>query len=80
MACQQDRLAIRRELGDRHGEAESLRNLGDALRAVGYDLQAQGAWRRALAICDELQIPEAEKIRERLATLPSQVAEASGSM
>jgi tetratricopeptide (TPR) repeat protein len=80
MACQQDSLAIRRELGDRHGEAESLRNLGDALRAVGYDLQAQGAWRRALAICDELQIPEAEKIRERLATLPSQVAEASGSM
>jgi hypothetical protein len=69
--CQQDSLAIYRELGDRHGEAEALRDLGDALRAVGRDLEAGSAWQETLAICQELHIPEADGIRERLATLPS---------
>src|SRR5256885_12695786 len=35
IACLQDSLSIFRELGDRHGEAEALRDLGDALRATG---------------------------------------------
>jgi tetratricopeptide (TPR) repeat protein len=75
ISCQQDSLTIFRELGDRHGEAESLRDLGDALRAVGRYLQAGVAWQEALAICEALQIPEADEIRDRLAALPTQVPE-----
>jgi hypothetical protein len=66
-------------VGNRLDEAETLRDLGDALRAVGRDLEAAAAWREALAICEELQIPEANEIRDRLATLPSENVEPSGS-
>jgi tetratricopeptide (TPR) repeat protein len=75
IAYQQDSLTLFRELGNRHDEAETLRDLGDALRAVGRDPEAGVAWQEALAICEALQIPEADKIRDRLATLPSQIAE-----
>jgi len=71
IACQQDSLIIRRELGDRHGEAEALRDLGDALRATGRNSEAEAGWREALTICEALEIPEADEIRERLATLPN---------
>jgi hypothetical protein len=79
ITCQQDALPIFRQLGDRHGEAEALRDLGDALRAVGHDREAGTAWREALAICGALKIPEAGEIRDRLATLPPEVAEPPGS-
>ncbi len=71
IACQQDSLTIFRELGDRHGEAEALRDLGDALRATGRNSEAEAGWREALTICEALEIPEADEIRDRLATLPN---------
>ena len=71
IACQQDSLTICRELGDRRGEAEALRDLGDALRATGRSSEAEAGWREALTICEALEIPEADEIRERLATLPN---------
>jgi tetratricopeptide (TPR) repeat protein len=79
IACEQDSLTIFRELGDRHGQAEAMRDLGDALRAVGHDCQAGVVWQEALAMYGALQVPEADKIRDRLAILPSEVAEPPGT-
>ena len=75
IACHQDSLTIFRELGDRHGEAEALRDLGDALRATGRNSEAEAGWREALTICEALEIPEADEIRDRLVALPSQIAD-----
>lgn len=79
IASQRDSITLFRKLGDRHREAESLRDLGDALRAAGRDLQARTALQEALAICEALHIPEADRIRARLATLPSETAEPPAS-
>jgi tetratricopeptide (TPR) repeat protein len=59
-------LKLCRELSDQHGQAEALRDLGDALHAVDRDDQARLAWQDALAICEALQIPETDEIRARL--------------
>jgi tetratricopeptide (TPR) repeat protein len=75
IACQRDSLTIFRELGDRRGEAEALRDRGDALRATGRNSEAEAGWREALTICEALGIPEADEIRDRLVTLPSQIAD-----
>jgi tetratricopeptide (TPR) repeat protein len=79
IACHQNSLTNFHELGDPHGQAQTLGDLGDALRAVGRDQQARAAWHEGLAIWEALQIPDADNIRERLATLPSEVAEPQGS-
>ncbi len=64
------RCRILRELGDRRGQALALRDLGDALQAVGRPLQAGTAWREALSICETLRIPEADEVRTRLENPP----------
>src|SRR5439155_3843956 len=78
IACQQDSLTICRELGDRRGEAEALRDLGDALRATGRSSEAVAGWREAPTICEALEIPEADEIRDRLADLRAHAAESPG--
>ena len=78
IASQEHSLTLFREVGDRWGEAASLRDLGDALRELEHDVQAEATWQEALAICEALQISEADKIRERLAGLRSQAAEPTG--
>ena len=65
-ACYEHALRIFRSVGDRWGEAESLTDLGDSRQAVGESLQAREAWQQALAIFDDLQHPDAAKIRTRL--------------
>jgi DNA-binding SARP family transcriptional activator len=60
-------LELYRELGDRHNEALTLASIGDARQAWGEPQQARDAWRRALAILDDLQHPDAAKIRAQLA-------------
>ena len=79
IACQEESLTIFREIGYRPGEAEALRDLGDALQAVGRGQQAGAAWQDALVICETLQIPEADELRDRLATLLSEVAQPRAS-
>jgi tetratricopeptide (TPR) repeat protein len=79
IAFQQDSVTLFRELGDRWGEAASLRDLGDALRAVEHDVEAEATWQEALAICEALQISEADEIQERLVGLRPQAAEPPGS-
>jgi Transcriptional regulatory protein, C terminal len=64
-------LAIRRELGDAHCEAESLRELGESLRELGRLDQARAYWRETLAIFERLQPTDAGQVRALLAELPA---------
>jgi tetratricopeptide (TPR) repeat protein len=68
----QEGLTIFRELGSPYGQGAALRHLGDTLRAVARYQQARAAWQEALAICQALQLPEADQIHAQLAALPSQ--------
>jgi tetratricopeptide (TPR) repeat protein/transcriptional regulator with XRE-family HTH domain len=74
-ACYERALGIMRELGDRWAEADALTRLGDTRHAAGELPRAGQAWQQALAIFDDLEHPDAEKIRARLADLPPSVAE-----
>ena len=47
-----------------------LANLGDTFAAAGDASAACISWRDALAIFDELDHPDAERLRARLATAP----------
>jgi tetratricopeptide (TPR) repeat protein len=64
-------LAIFGELGGRHDQVETLRDLGDALLAAGRPQQARQVWQEALALCEAMQIPEADEVRVRLGALPA---------
>jgi len=60
---------LRHELGFRHIEASMLGRLGDVHRANAHPGAAAAAWQRALAILDELGLPEAMQVREKLDSL-----------
>jgi DNA-binding SARP family transcriptional activator/tetratricopeptide (TPR) repeat protein len=68
-ACYEHALSIFRTVDDRWGEADTLTNLGDIRRAVGELLEAREAWQQALAILDDLQHPDAAKVRAKLASI-----------
>jgi DNA-binding SARP family transcriptional activator/tetratricopeptide (TPR) repeat protein len=68
-ACYERALSIFRAVGDRWGQADTLTNLGDIQRAAGEPLAARHAWQQALAILDDLQHPDAAKIRAKLASM-----------
>lgn len=57
-----------RELGDRPGEAQTLVHIGETLHSAGDPDAARAEWQRALAILDELDHPEADRLRARVAT------------
>jgi tetratricopeptide (TPR) repeat protein len=60
-------LVVWRQVGNRHGEAETLRDLGDLSDSVGRIKAARQFWRLALAIADDLGDPRvAAEIRARL--------------
>lgn len=67
--CYQQALALFQEIGERYGEAGTLTRLGDTCRAVGDPDAARAAWQHALAILDDLDDPDAEQVRAKLATL-----------
>jgi tetratricopeptide (TPR) repeat protein len=75
VACYQRALMLHRETGTRFHEAEALVHLGDTRQALGDLTQAREAWEQALVIFEDLQQPEAGKVRARLAsTFESPVA------
>jgi tetratricopeptide (TPR) repeat protein/transcriptional regulator with XRE-family HTH domain len=74
-ACYERALGILREVGDRWSEADALTRLGDTRHAAGELPRARQAWQQALAIFDDLEHPDAGKIRAKLAGLPPSVAE-----
>ena len=67
--CYPRALSTYRELGDRYCEARALSRLGDTHRAAGGPEQARQAWQLALAILTDLQHPDADDVRGKLADL-----------
>jgi len=66
IACYEEALTRFREAGDRTNEAEILTHLGDAHEARGDAAGAGEVWRRALAILDDLESPDADEVRAKL--------------
>jgi tetratricopeptide (TPR) repeat protein len=64
--CLEESLAIRRELGDPYGQADSLRALGVTLRALGRPEEARAHLRQALALFERLQTTDADQVRALL--------------
>jgi tetratricopeptide (TPR) repeat protein/transcriptional regulator with XRE-family HTH domain len=71
-ACYLRALGIFRECGDRYLEATILTHLGDTRRAMGQLPPASEAWQQALAILDDLDHPDADTVRARLADIDGQ--------
>ena len=59
-------ITLFRELGDRYREAGGLILLGEAHQAAREQPQAQAAWRRALAILEQLGHQDCTSLRARL--------------
>ncbi|MCZ7438764.1 tetratricopeptide repeat protein [Micromonospora sp. WMMC241] len=66
--CYGRALTLYQRIGDRYDEADTLTRLGDSRHASGDRAGALRTWRRALAILDGLGHPDAEGVRERLAS------------
>ncbi|MET7473011.1 tetratricopeptide repeat protein [Streptomyces sp. NPDC005648] len=64
--CYEQALRLFRKTGDRRSEGIGLAYLGDTLDAAGEPEAARAAWTRALAVFDELGLPEADPLRDRL--------------
>jgi DNA-binding SARP family transcriptional activator/tetratricopeptide (TPR) repeat protein len=67
-ACYRRALSILRESGDRVYEADALTHLGDNRHAAGELGQAREAWQQALGILEDLQLPQADQVRAKLAS------------
>ncbi|HEU4396504.1 MAG TPA: BTAD domain-containing putative transcriptional regulator, partial [Actinomycetota bacterium] len=59
-------LELYRELGDRYSEADSLNHAGETHHAAGDVDAARRAWQLALTILEQLNHPDAERVRARL--------------
>jgi DNA-binding SARP family transcriptional activator/tetratricopeptide (TPR) repeat protein len=66
VACYGRAVSIFRQLGDRFDLAASLTRLGDTHAAWEDAEPARAAWREAQRIFDELEAPDAERVRARL--------------
>ncbi len=55
-----------RDLGDRYYEAGTLTRLGEAYQAAGEVDSARDAWQRALTILEQVNHPDADKVRTKL--------------
>jgi DNA-binding SARP family transcriptional activator len=69
-ACYQHALVIIREFGDRWRETVTLIHVGDTHHAAGDLPQAREAWQQALAILEDLNHPDAAKVRAKLTSPP----------
>jgi hypothetical protein len=69
-ACSQHAVSLFRESGDRFNEADVLTHLGDTRHADGELTQAREAWQQALAILEDLEHPDADQVRAKLASIP----------
>jgi len=69
-------LVLFRALGDRYSEADTLSHLAETYLSLGDTGRAQASWRSALEILTDLDHPEAEEVRAKLARLTSAPAAA----
>jgi DNA-binding SARP family transcriptional activator/tetratricopeptide (TPR) repeat protein len=67
--CHLRAIALGQEIGSRASEAEVLTRLGDSAHAAGDPVAARQAWDNALVILDELRLPQASSVRERMGRL-----------
>ncbi len=65
----QQSVALCRELGDHYGEADTLIHLGENCHATGNNQAARQVWQQALTIFDQLDHPDADTVRDKLASL-----------
>nr|MDT0656801.1 BTAD domain-containing putative transcriptional regulator [Micromonospora sp. DSM 115978] len=65
-ACYERAIALHREASHRYVEAGTLTRLGDSHRAMGALDAAHVAWWQALTILEELDHPDADRIRRKL--------------
>jgi DNA-binding SARP family transcriptional activator/tetratricopeptide (TPR) repeat protein len=64
--CYDQALELHQKIGDRYSQAVTLTHIGDTHHTATDKRQAPGAWRQALAILDDLDHPDADKIRAKL--------------
>jgi len=69
IAAYERSLVLYRQLDNRHYEADVLDHLGDAHHANHDREEATAAWRDAHAILDDLDLPEASLVRDKLHNL-----------
>jgi tetratricopeptide (TPR) repeat protein len=62
-------LRTHRDIGNRWGEGHTLSNLGDVHLDAREPEAARDSWLQALAIFEEFDHPDAEKVRARLGRL-----------
>jgi DNA-binding SARP family transcriptional activator/tetratricopeptide (TPR) repeat protein len=67
-------LALYREFEDRYNEADTLGSLGDTLAAEGDLDSASTAWQAGLTILDDLDHPDADVLRTKLAAMEKPVS------
>jgi tetratricopeptide (TPR) repeat protein/DNA-binding XRE family transcriptional regulator len=67
--CYRHALELFRELGDSFNTATTLIRLGDNRHRAAEPATARDAWHQALQILDELQHPEADRVRTKLGQL-----------
>ena len=67
MACYERALGLLEDMGSRYDQTIDLTSLGDTRHAAGDQPGARRAWRQALTILEELQHPDADKVRATLA-------------
>jgi DNA-binding SARP family transcriptional activator/tetratricopeptide (TPR) repeat protein len=73
-ACYQRALSLSRDSGNRLFEAHTLTHLADTRHAAGEPAQAQAAWQQALAILEDIQHPDADQVRAKLASTSGQAS------
>jgi Flp pilus assembly protein TadD len=75
ISCYQHALTLCRDLGDRYYEATTLTHLGDTHHLIGNHHTAHDAWQQALTILDDLDHPDADQVRAKLAGLSPSTAD-----
>jgi DNA-binding SARP family transcriptional activator/tetratricopeptide (TPR) repeat protein len=75
-ACYRRALILYREADDRFLEADTLTHIADTCHAAGELAQANEAWQQALTILEDLQHPQADQVRAKLASTNHQAADA----
>jgi hypothetical protein len=70
ITCYQHAIDLFRDLGAQYNEAEILTHLGDTHHTATNPDAARAAWQQALTILTDLDHPDADNVRTKIATEP----------